>query len=100
MGCLASLRDTFPKAVWWWRNRVLHAGKRLEPPASRLGIRVKLGRCVFRDDHRANMHQEINSVDELHGEKPAMAVGDQIIEGHRIGVGNTGQCAELLLEAE
>ncbi len=39
-------------------------------------------------------------VDELHGEEPKLAVGNQVVEGHQIGVGNIGQGAELLLEAE
>ena len=39
-------------------------------------------------------------VDELHGEEPKLAVGNQVVEGHQVGVGNISQGAELLLEAE
>ena len=51
-------------------------------------------------DWRANVCQEVDSVDELHGEEPKLAVGNQVVEGHQIGMGDISQGAELLLEAE
>ncbi len=48
---------------------------------------------------RAHVTAEIESRNELHGEKPGAAVGDQIVEPHQVAVRDAGQRAKLLFEA-
>ena len=61
---------------------------------------ISLCRRIPRNDRRANVCQEVDAFDQLHGEEPTLAVGNQVVEGHQVGVGNVGQGAKFLLEAK
>jgi hypothetical protein len=43
---------------------------------------------------------KINAIHELHREKPMLAVGEQLIELHQVGVVQVRQTAKFLLETE
>ena len=45
------------------------------------------------------MIEEGDAVDELHREEPLVAVREQLVQGHEVGMGDVGQGPELLLEA-
>jgi hypothetical protein len=62
-----------------------------------------LGRILGRRgrlDPFADVLEEVSASDELHREKPLIRLGHQLVERHQIRVGEVGQRAELLLEAE
>jgi len=44
--------------------------------------------------------EEVDTLDQLHGEEPVQAITCQLVEGDEVGVVQPGQTAELLLEAQ
>ena len=41
---------------------------------------------------------EIDALDQLHGEEPAVLIGNQLVEGDQVRVGDVGEGAKLVLE--
>jgi hypothetical protein len=42
--------------------------------------------------------EKIDAVDELHREEPLLGLREQLVQGHKIGMGDVGERPELLLE--
>jgi hypothetical protein len=49
---------------------------------------------------RADPAEEVDAVDELHGDEPVVALADQLAQADQVHVVHVGERAELLLEAE
>ena len=71
------------------------AGDQRVPGRRTSGARPARGECVV-----ADVLEEVHPIEQLHGEEPVLAVGDQLIERDEMGMGDAQEGAKLLLEAE
>ena len=70
-------------------------------PTKMLWLRVlgfPLRALVGQGGLRTDELEEVLSVDQLHGEKPLVAFGDQLVKLDEVVVGNVGESAEFVLE--
>src|SRR4051812_762635 len=70
---------------WLWRRR-----------RGGLGTAVFLWRA---GTHCAQRRDKIEAVDELHGEKPGTALGNEFVERYEVGVRQAGEGTEFVLES-
>ena len=77
----------------------LASGRASEPTGGRRGLYAGglRGRRPFLV---ANMLEEAYALEQLHDEEPILPVGDQLVEGDEIGVGDAQEGAKLVLEAQ
>jgi len=55
---------------------------------------------VFHEDIGADIAEEINAVNQFHGEKPLVVLGNELVELGQIGVFDICQGAELMFEPQ